>query len=306
MPTPIRCPRVGIVILNWQRPADTTACLGSLERLDYPSYEIVVVDNGSDPHARASIRERFPTVRLLVNDDNLGFAAGSNVGIVDQMRRGVEYVLLLNDDTEVAEDFLNILVEVGEAEPDIGILGPSILYYDRPEVIWSAGGAVDALGEPRHLALEQPLDSSWRDVREVDYVTGCALLVKSEVVERVGVLDERFFAYFEETEWCDRARRAGFRVVHVAPARVWHKIESAARTTSRPYLYLMARNRLLYLRCRGANAWTIVLASIDLLRTAVSWSTRARHRDMRPFSGALVRGVSDFVLGRFGAPSLRV
>ncbi|MES4792642.1 MAG: glycosyltransferase family 2 protein, partial [Chloroflexota bacterium] len=127
-------------------------------------------------------------------------------------------------------------------------------------------------------------------------------LVKRSVIERIGVLDERFFAYFEETEWCARARRANFRVVYVPQARLWHKIHPTARASSRSYLYLMARNRLLYLHCSGASAGRIFLASLDLLRTACSWLLRPQHRGMRPCASALLRGVGHFMIGQFGPP----
>jgi GT2 family glycosyltransferase len=139
-------------------------------------------------------------------------------------------------------------------------------------------------------------------VRDVDYVTGCAMLVKREVIERIGALDERFFAYYEETEWCARARRAGFRVAHVPPVRMWHKIEPAARGNSPLYLYLMARNRLLYLKCSGAGRRRILLASVDLLRTAASSLRRREKRATIRCSGPLVHGVCDFLLGRLGVP----
>lgn len=297
------CPRVGIVILNWRRPKDTLACLGSLARLDYPSFEIVVVDNGSGDGSPALIRERFPHVGMIENGCNLGFAAACNVGIGEVLRHGVDYVLLLNEDTEVAPDLVDILVRVAEADPTIGILGPKIYYYDQTDRIWSAGGQVGRFGIPQHRCVDEVDQSAPDWVRDVDYVTGCAMLVRRQVIDLVGMLDERFFAYYEETEWCARARRAGFRVVYVPDARMWHKIKMADRTASHSYLYLMARNRLLYLRCRGAHPGTILVASADVLRTAASWWLRPKHRAMRPFAGTLVRGVLDFVAGRFGPPA---
>jgi len=296
---------VGIVVLNWNRPDHTIACLTSLRELDYPSCEVVVIDNGSADGSPTAVRRLFPGVAVVENGCNLGFAAGSNVGIAYLVRRGVDYVLLLNDDAEVATDLLGVLVDVAEADPSIGILGPTIYYYDPANVIWSAGGSIDARGRARHLRLGELGDAGLKPVQDVDYVTGCVLLVRREVVERVGALDERFFAYYEEAEWCARARRAGYRVVYVPRARAWHKIDPAARNHSRSYLYLTARNRLLYLRCAGAGLATIALASLDLLRTACSWSLRPKHQTMRPLASALVRGVADFAAGRFGPPPPR-
>jgi GT2 family glycosyltransferase len=215
---------------------------------------------------------------------------------------GVDYVFLLNDDTEVARDLLSVLVAEAERQASIGIIGPKICYFDRPDVIWSAGGSVDAYGQPCHLgtdAADHPSDAS---VHDVDYVTGCGMLVKRAVIETVGTLDERFFAYFEETEWCARAQRAGFRVVYAPNARMWHKIDMDVRTTSPLYVYLMTRNRLLYLKCKRASAATIGHATVQLVRTALSWRWRPEHRAMRPYAPVLMRGIRDFMLGRFGPP----
>jgi GT2 family glycosyltransferase len=298
-------PHVAIILLNWNQPDHTLACLRSLGELDYPNVTVTVVDNGSTDGSPALIRERFPNVTLIENGLNLGFAAGNNVAIEPAMRAGADYVMLLNNDTEVAPDMLRELVDVAESDAGVGIVGPKILYYDQPDVIWSAGGTVDAFGFPGHVGADRPDDDPSDEPREADYVTGCAILVKRAVVEAIGVIDERFFIYFEETEWCARARRAGFRILYVPSARMWHKVKPDARGYSRRYLYLMARNRLLYLRCGGASSWRIGAAVLGMLRTAASWRLRPRHQDMRPFASAVTGGVGAFVLGRFGAPPSR-
>jgi GT2 family glycosyltransferase len=301
-----RSPLVGIVILNWNRPEHITACLRSVGCLDYPAFQTIVVDNGSTDGSPSIIRQQFPDVSLIENGRNLGFAAGNNVGISYLLGRGVDYVLLLNDDAEIAPDALHWLVRAGDSDPTIGVLGPTIYYYHPNNVIWSAGGMVDKLGTAHHRSVDavaQESDAVVEAARDVDYVTGCALLIKRQVIEAVGMLDERFFAYYEETEWCARARRAGFRVAYVPPARVWHKISQTERSHSCDYLYLMTRNRLLYLRCTGASPWLILLAVLDVLRTVGSWLIRPRYRRNRPLSLALLRGVKDFAIGRFGEPS---
>jgi len=298
-----RIPHVGVVILNWKRPNDTRACLHSLRALTYPHYQVVVVDNGDSSGDPASLRREFTWVHFIENGRNLGFAGGSNVGIQHLLDAGVDYVFLLNDDTEVAPDLLDILVEAAETNADIAILGPKICYFSQPGLVWSAGGRVSHIGEPSHLGVDLPDNREEHDLRDVDYVSGCGILVRSSLIKRVGVLDERFFAYFEETEWCARARRAGFRVVYVPRARMWHKIEMTVRGTSPLYLYLMTRNRLLFLQLRGAGPITIGRCIVDLLRTAGSWALQPRHQRMRPYAPVLLVGIRDFLLGRFGRPS---
>src|SRR5579859_3091178 len=297
-----RLPRVAIVVLNWRQVDDTLACLESLRGLDYPCYQVIVVDNGSADGSAERIRQSFGNVTLIENPLNLGFAGGNNIGIGHSLRDGAEFVLLLNSDTEVSADLLRELVNAAEADRTIGMLGPKIYYHEQANVIWSAGGTLSRYGEPGHLRVDELDEPSGDRIQDVDYVTGCALLVRREVIEKIGLLDERFFIYFEEAEWCSRARRAGFRVVYVPRATMWHKIRMHARVHSRRYVYLMARNRLLYLRCRGASPWVILVASLDLLRTAISWRIRPRHRELRPMSGALVHGVGDFMRRRFGEP----
>ena len=300
-----RSPRVGIVVLNWRRPREVLACLASIEAQDYPSYETVVVDNGSANGSVAEIRRQCPSVWVIENGRNLGFAAGSNRGIDYLMRRGVDYVLLLNDDATCEPELVSRLIEYAEVDPSIGVLGPTIFYADPPgTIIWSAGGIVDRLGRPRHLRADEPADGSLPRARDVDYVTGCALLIRRDVIETVGILDERFFAYWEEVEWCARARAAGFRIVYVPAARVWHGLRQHDRETSRFYQYLMTRNRLLYLECTGARPAEIMQAGLEILRTALSWRVKPRHQAMRPYSGALLRAVWDFALRRFGPPPL--
>lgn len=298
-------PHVGIVILNWRHPEHTVACLKSIEHLDYPSYEVVIVDNGSKNGSLEGLRRRFPRVTIIENGRNLGFATGCNIGIAHLLRRKADYILLLNDDTEVAPQSLTHLVQIAESETLIGIVGPKIYYFDRPDVIWSAGGAIAKHGESSHRRINQTDDTRDETVQDVDYVTGCALLIKRPVVETIGLLDERFFAYFEEAEWCTRSRKAGYRIVYVPQGRVWHKISDGERTQSWDYIYLMTRNRLLYLKCTGATRWTIIQTVMDLLRTSVSWLLKPQHQEMRSNASAIICGVHDFLIGHFGPPSPR-
>jgi len=273
-------PHVLIVVLNWNGLADTLACLESMRRLEYPAYEVLVVDNGSSDGSPAAIRERFPDVTLIETGENLGFAGGNNVGIRHALEIGADYVLLLNNDTEVSPDFLSRLVEAAEADSQVGMAGPTIYYYDRPEVIWSAGGEIDwRRGCTRMVGLDERDDGQFGGApREVDFITGCAVLVRATALRQAGLLDERFFMYYEEVEWCVRTRRAGFRIVHVPQAHIWHKIAPSAQSDSPRVHYYMTRNRLLFLKASraGWQAWMHTLFA-EYLRTLISWSVRPRR-----------------------------
>lgn len=295
-------PSVVIIVVNWNGGNDTLLCLKSLSALDYPSYKVLVVDNNSIDGSPVLIRRQFPQVTLIENNANLGFTGANNVGIGRALNEGADYVLLLNNDTEVAPDFLRLLVETTESDSKIGIAGPLIYYYEQPRLVWSAGGRLDGCGRSSMIGLDE-IDTRQfgENCREVDFVTGCALLARTSVLRRVGVLDDRFFAYYEETEWCVRARRAGFTVVNVPKAKIWHKIPLDKRDSSPLVHYYMTRNRVLFLKTTGAGP-TALLRTIfgDYLRTLLAWSMRARWRGKSLHRKMMVRAIIDAGLGRWG------
>jgi GT2 family glycosyltransferase len=298
-------PRVLIIVLCYNGITLTRACLRSLARLRYPHADVLVVDNASSDGTAATVRAEFPHVQVIETGANLGFAAGNNAGLRYALAHGYDYALLLNNDTEVAPDFLTRLVEAAEAAPEIGIAGPTICYYDAPDRIWSAGGVIDwRRGASRMRGLGE-VDAGQYPPGEVDFVTGCALLVKRAALDRAGLLDERFFMYYEETEWCVRIARAGFRIIFVPSARVLHKIPLDARA-DQPYVaYYMTRNRLLFLRATraGLPAWLHAALAQDL-RTCLSLSLRPKWRARRSHRDAMVRAWSDFLGRRWGQAQL--
>jgi hypothetical protein len=302
-PTEDNWPQVAIIILNWNGLEDTLQCLESLSRLDYVNYEVVVVDNGSTDGSVPAIRDSFPGATILENRENLGFTGGNNVGLRRALAQATDYALLLNNDTEVAPDFLRRLVDVADADPAVSIAGPTIYYHERPDVIWSAGGAIDwRRGSTRMVGIDERDGGQFgTEPRVVDFVTGCCMLVQRAVLEQVGLMDERFFAYYEETEWCVRARRGGFKIVHVPGAKVWHKISPPAQADSPFVHYYMTRNRLLFLASTGAGlrAWGHTLVT-EYLRTLLSWTFRPKWRGKRVQRQMMLRAVGDAWRGRWG------
>ena len=299
-------PRVVIVVLSWNGRDDTLNCLASLRLLTYPAYQVVVVDNGSTDGSVEAIRAEYPDVSLIETGENLGYVGGNNAGLSWALERGGDYVLLLNNDTEVAPEFLSELVRVAESVPSVGIVGPTIYYFDRPQTIWSAGGAIDwARGETRMIGLDEADTGQFGcEPRPVDFVTGCALLVKSRVIQQIGMLDLRFFAYYEDAEWSVRAARAGFAIWHVPSAKIWHKILPERRAASPQTHYYMTRNRLLFLRCTGAGygAWFHTL--VDDLRTILSWTLRPKWHDKRAQRDSMAIAIRDYFLRRAGHAEL--
>ena len=296
-------PSVCTIVLNWNRRDDALDCLASLGRMDYASHHIVLVDNDSSDGSAEAVAVACPGVEVIRTGANLGYAEGNNVGLDRALKRGADYVLVLNNDTVCDPYMLTRLVAALEADEGAGAAGPTIYFHDAPETIWSAGGQFDwKRWKPVLRGLREQDTGQFSGATEVDYLPGSAMLVRREALQRVGGFEPRYFMYYEDNDWCLRARRCGFTVLHVPDARVWHKI-SLTRQFSAPYIsYYHARNRLLLLREGGAGvgAWTRVLM-FDLLRTLVSWTLLPRHRGRKAQRDALWKGVWDFVRGRFGA-----
>jgi GT2 family glycosyltransferase len=222
----MKSPKVSIIILNWNGLEDTIECLESLKKVTYANYETIVVDNRSDGDDVRILRERFGDyIHVIDNDKNYGFAEGNNIGMRYVLKRGTDYVLLLNNDTTVAPDFLDEMIRVGESDEKIGVLGPKIYLYDKPNVIWEAGGKINWwLGAIVVLGEKQVDVGQYDKVAERDLLSGAALLIKANLLNRISLLDPSFFFGYEDYDFCIRARRAGFKVVYVPKAKVWHKV----------------------------------------------------------------------------------
>ncbi len=229
-------PHVVIVLVNWNGKDDTLACLESLQNVRYAHKTVVVVDNGSRDGSVDAIRKCFPDTLLICNERNERFARANNQGIRIALQQNADYVLLLNNDTLVDPDFLHHLVRRAESDASIGMVGGKIYYADAPDRLWFAGGGVDLWrGRIWHYGLRQPDKGQYNQPRDVDYVTGCCILVKRSCIEAVGGLDESYYIYGEDVDWCFRARQAGFRVVYEPEAKIWHKISSSSGGKHAPH-----------------------------------------------------------------------
>ncbi len=225
MPYPV----VSIIILNWNRKDDTISLLQSIGKVSYPNFLLILVDNASSDGTVDAVKEKFPFVKIIPNSENLRFAGGNNVGIEYALQTKTDYVLLLNNDTIVDPNFLSKLVEYAEGNNDVGIGGPKIFYYYDQRRIWFAGGKIDYWkGWISHIGIREVDHGQYDSAREVDYITGCCMLVKREVIEKIGKLDESYFIYGEDSDWCIRAKRAGYSLVYVPSSIIWHKVSASS------------------------------------------------------------------------------
>lgn len=257
--------KVAVIVLNWNGLADTSDCLVSLGATTYPNYETIVMDNGSSGDDARVLQERFgDSIQLIASPENLGFAGGSNLAISDALSEDADYVLLLNNDVTVDPNFLDELVGAAQGLPDAAALCPKMYFRDRPTVICSTGGRVNPWAGTAHQVGRGDQDRGQHEGIAVrDYADGACMLIRREVLERVGLLDEEYFAYWEETDWCARAAEAGYKCYYVPSARVWHK---AARSQSpdSDYYYLFRRNALLFLRKRKSPLHLLTAVALYL------------------------------------------
>jgi GT2 family glycosyltransferase len=216
--------KVCIIIINWNGLEDTIECLESLKKIVYPHYEIIVVDNASSGNDVEVLKETYGDyIHIITNDKNYGFSEGNNIGIRYALARQSDYVFLLNNDTIVDANFLTELVLVAEESDKGGILGGKIYYYASPNRFQSVGGKI-------HWWLGYIQDISGKDdvgqfdqVAERDYVYATAMLIKRQVIEELGLLDSSLFFGMEDYDYCARAKKAGFQVLYIPGAKIWHK-----------------------------------------------------------------------------------
>lgn len=295
-------PLVIIIILNWNHPEDTLACLHSVVALHYPAgnMQILVVDNGSSDKSAAPIRAAFPDIELIQIGVNLGYAGGNNVGIRCALAHGADYVWLLNDDATVAPDALKLLVRAAESHPGAGFLGPMVRIREQPDRILSAGGFFGPGMTSQQRGLGELDRSQYSVVAKVDYLSGCALLVSRVALERIGMLDEQFFAYGEDVEWCYRGKQAGFDVLFVPEALAWHPDTRERDQGSARVTYYISRNRLLFLRKHRLGIGNITRTLARNVLWLVNWTVNPKWRHIKPKRNALWLAMRDFALGRFG------
>ena len=293
-------PTVGIVVLSWKRFDRVRACLESLSLLEYPNVSALVVANGTDDETANLIRSTFPDVEVIETGANLGYAQGNNVGINCLVGRGVNYILILNDDVTIAPDMVSHLVFAAESNPNAAFLGPKIYHTEFPSRIQSAGAMLDYLWRSKQRGLDEIEREQYYQVSRVDYVIGAAIIARVEAIKHIGVLDPDFFMYREDVDWALRAKDAGYRVLYVPEALAWHRGHNARHTELPRITYYMTRNSLLLMSKHRAGFARTAAFLMRVLVTYISWTIRPRWRHKSDERDALLLGVRHFFEGKLG------
>lgn len=287
-------PLVWIIVLHWKELELTRSCLISLRQLRYQPYHVLLIDNNSEDGSLEALRAEFPEVQTLGVAANLGFAGGCNLGIRQALQHGADYVLLLNNDAQMPPAVLRELIDAAEKDAQLGILTPKVVWHDQPQRLYGLGGS--RLPFRTRLKGMDALDTGPWDGPPVllDFVFGCAMLIKRQVIEGIGLLDERFFMYFEDIDYCYRATDAGFSVGYLPGAVLPHVVSGSTRRRSGIKEFLVGRSRQLFFRKHITGWWWLVYVPYELFYTLRFVLRLIGQRQARPallYLGGTLAGV---------------
>jgi len=325
-------PKVAIIVLNWNGWQDTIECLESLNSVDYPGLEVIIVDNASTDSSVREIRSwahnnisiysessqiysqlnikslargtKYPKgicqLILLSLDTNTGFCTGNNIGMMQAKADGAEYFLILNNDTIVTPNFLKPMVNAAQLEDNVGLVGGLICYADEPNKIWFAGGIFDKyLESHRRLDGHSVSEITPDKVLDADWISGCMMLIPRAVYEQIGGFYEGFFIWGEEWDYSIRVKRAGYRLVISTNSHIYHKVGHSLGVLKPLSYYYGTRNRLLLKRMHlpwSRRARFIVWFLLSRIPRYLQFALRGRW-DLIQAGCAAIR---DYFIGRTG------
>ena len=307
--------KIAVVILNWNQAQLTIECLRSVLKSELNNkinLEIVVIDNNSQDNSikmfrnlelelENSIKIKNLKLEIIANNGNLGFTGGNNVGIKYAFKNKADYIFILNNDTVVKDDCILELWKSFSKNENVGIIAPKIYYApgfefhkdrykksDLGKIIWSAGGKIDwnnILGQ--HIGVDEVDKGQFNIMKQVDFVSGCAMMIKKEVFEGIGLLDERYFLYLEDLDFCYRTAKSGFKILFDPKAIVWHKNAGSSSSGSKLQQYYITRNRLFF-----GQKYASLKMKLLLLKEAL--------RELMGDNKVKKEAIKDFFLRRFG------
>jgi len=302
-------PRVDIVILNWNGIQDTRECLQSLRSLTYPNYRIRLVDNGSANSEADILEKEFPEADVIKLDTNTGFCLGNNIGMQMALGEGTDFIMLLNNDTLVSSDLLEQLVNQFGKLKNTGALSPAILHYPEKEKVWFSIAKWETRWNRGEAQFRLSYDETYDQIKgkqpyETEFACGCCLFTSAELLRKAGLLDEKFFIFYDEADWCARIRHLGYISYIVPSAYIYHKVGSG--TPSLVATYLSVRNRLLFMSRhlsfgQKLRSWPCILKDLAWhWLNVLGFIPRKKQFLSKQTSRAILRGWKDYYLRRFG------
>lgn len=275
--------KIAVVILNYKLKNLVLKCVNSVLESSHKNLQVIVVDNNSEDNIEQSIPQN-PKVIFIQSGDNLGFTGGNNLGIKKALEGNPDYIFILNPDTTIKNNTISELLKKTE-KYNAGVASPKI-YFSDSKIIWYAGGKFDkanVLGS--HIGVDQKDVGRFDEDRETDFATGAAMFIKKEVFEQIGLFDERYFMYYEDSDFCFRAKKAGFKIMYIYSSLVYHLNAQSTGLGSPLQDFYITRNRMLF-----ASKFLSLRTQFALLREAFRNSSTIIRR----------KALIDFLLSRFG------
>lgn len=291
---------VSIVIVNWNKKNDVLKLLDSLDKIEYPKTEIIVVDNASEDDSVEAIKTKLPEAYIIENDENLGGTGGFNTGLRHILNKSEisEYVWLLDNDAEVEKETLSELVSEMDRDPVIGIAGSRIMSPENRKLVVEAGGFIDWYAGTWVPNLRYINEDEYKgpNVVEVDYVAVCSAMLRTSAIKETGLMDERFFLHWDDIDYCLELKNHGYRVVSVFSSKVYHSVEKGFNPL---ILYYDTRNCLLAIS-KHLSGWRQILATLNIVRLCSKLSVYFRLENKQFWSNLVLYALYDFLRDNYG------
>jgi len=294
-------PQVGIIILNWNSFEDAFECINSLLKSSYKEFQILIVDNASTDDSLNQLMHNFRNIQYLKNSQNLGYTGGNNSGIKYFLEHDdIDYIWILNPDTLVKEDTLEKIVNIAKSTPK-SILSPKILYYDQPNLIWFSNSKLNSFtGIAEHVEFNIVNNPNENGMTECEWLPGTATIYPKNVFQEIGLFDDNYFLFYDDVDFCVRAKNKGYQILLIQGAVIFHKVGRSIGRGNPVSEYYKTRNRLYFLKKTNFILWvylySVLFGIITLLKLVKSFITKSN----RLFLFAELRGLLDFYLLRFG------
>nr|WP_320120008.1 glycosyltransferase family 2 protein [uncultured Marinifilum sp.] len=286
-----KLPMVSIITVNYNQAAVTCEFLESIKKITYPNYEVIVVDNASPTEDPSPIKENYSFVKFIKSDVNLGFAGGNNLAV--RQSKG-DYLLFINNDTEVEPDFLEPMIDKFLEDDSIGMMSPKIRFHHSPDIIQYAGYTpMSPYTMRQHIIGYRQFDKGQFDKPGFTYsIHGAAMLVPRKVIEEVGMMTEVYFLYYEEHDWCARIKKAGYKVFYQPKSLVFHKESISTGKESPLKIYYISRNRIVYAK-RNSSGLTLLINFvyfnlISFPKSVIKYLLKGRFDLMKSSARAIV------------------
>lgn len=297
---------LAIVIINWNSYEVTKHTLQSLAKTSYQQYDIIVVDNCSTDNSAEKLKTEFSTIIFIQSQENKGFAGGNNIGLKYVLENGYEYVLMLNSDVEVEPDFLEPLIKKLESSNHIGAVQPLIYFYHDHELVWNAGSKYNALlgkaTTPQYN--KKDIGQTLRNKQKsIDWISGCAFMVKTEVLKKVGLLQAAYFMYYEDVDLSFRIKEAGYTLSYEPSSVIYHiaghSQKSSTKTkegfispsvhyyNSRNHIWLIKKYSKLY-----ALPTVIIYQAVLAIAVNLYFIVRGRWQKLKAWNKGMIEGIT--------------